>query len=307
MLWGYSSTTPFFEDYLASQFLGDCDYDLAVSYGCPFGLTVEKLKKNSFCKVVADLAPHNISISMDEFKRNNMQYSFPHLINPFLKELYLKHLRLADRVIVHSRSSAEYIQKEANLKELPDVIPHGCYPPEKTEKLPDEFTCGYAGALGTDKGIVYLINSIINYPDRITLLIGGREAQNFMVNQKYADRFKVVGEFADMKDFYNQCSIGIYPSIVEGFGICILETMAHGRPVIVGEGAGASELIEDGKQGFVVDGRDVQGIINKIKYFEENPDEVRRMGSEARKTAEKYTWESIRAKYVDLYKKLLNQ
>jgi len=151
-----------------------------------------------------------------------------------------------------------------------------------------------------------LVNSVIYYPEKIMLLLGGHDSTSFMINQKYQDRFKILGNFNNMSYFYNQCSVGIFPSVTEGFGICILEMMAHARPVIVGMGAGASELVEDGKQGFVVDGRDIDEIQSKIKYFKDNPGEVKRMGLEARKTAEQNTWDIIRKRYVDVYKELIN-
>jgi len=153
-LWGYAATTPFFEDYLGCCFIKDEPIDLAVTYGCPWLMSLSKLRKENITKIICDLAPHNIKLSMAEFAKQNQQYSYPHLVNPFLKELYLKHLRLADKVVVHSNSSAKYIKDEAMLKELPTVIPHGCEPPEKTVPLPDELAFGYAGEHGPDKGLV---------------------------------------------------------------------------------------------------------------------------------------------------------
>lgn len=305
MMWGYKESTPFFEDYLARSFLPDEPIDIAVTYGCPFGMTIEKLKKENMTKVIADLAPHNIKISMEEHMKYTKSYPYPHLINPFLLELYLRHLRLADKVVVHSHSSAEYIMKEANLKELPEVIPHGTELPESTPEYPDEFIPSYFGAIGHDKGFIYLFNAIVLYPSEIKLLIGGRETQGIVLNDKIKKRFELMGYVEYLHDFYKKVSIYIQPSVVEGFGITPLEAMSYGRPVVVAEGAGVSELITDGHNGFVIPIRDVQAIIDKIQYFKDNPDEIKRMGLNARKTAEKYSWKIIRKNYIDLYKGVL--
>jgi len=77
--------------------------------------------------------------------------------------------------------------------------------------------------------------------------------------------------------------------------------MAHGRPVIVAEGAGVHEIVEDGKEGFIVPIRDADSIAACIKQFRDSPEEVENMGANARRKAEQYTWEKIRKQYERLY------
>ncbi len=285
---------PFFYDYFANSMVRYKDFDLAITYGCPFGETVRTLKKESFCKVICDLAPHNIKISREEhLKYIPHQYPYPHLTNQYLLELYLKQLRLADKVIVHSHSSAEYIMNEAKLTEKPIVIPHGCYLPSEIPEPPAEFMPGYFGSLGKDKGIIYLLTAI--QKNNMQLIIGGREAANLESNET----IHVLGE-TSLPEFYSKISVYVQPSVIEGFGITPLEAMAFNRPVIVSEGAGMSELITDGKDGFVVPRRDAESILTKLQYFKDNPEEIDRMGKNARKTAEKYTWEKIQSRYKDV-------
>ena len=302
--YGYSGIDPFFIDYMAYHLLQKEPTELVVTYGCPFGLTIEEIKREFFCKVVCDLAPHNIDISREEHMKFTGQYPYPHLTDSMLWGLYSRHLRFADKVVVHSHSSAEYIKRKARLKEDPVVIPHGCYLPEDIPAFPEMFTPSYFGSVGLDKGITYLINAWLGIPQG-ELLIGGREGENLRLEDKYMSRFKILGLVENLVDFYKQTSIYIQPSIIEGFGLTPLEAMAHGRPVIVAEGAGMSELVTDGKDGFVVPIRDIDAIRNKIIFYHDNPDEITRMGAEARKTAEKYTWDIIKRQYIKLYEELL--
>jgi len=298
--------TPFFQDYIAYNHIPDEPIELVQTYACPFGLTIEKLKKNNFCKIVADLAPHNIDISKEEHIRFTKEYPFPHLTDPWLLKLYMRHLCLADVVVVHSHSSADYIKKTADLKNDPVVIPHGCNLPTEIPVFPERFTPGYFGALGIDKGISYLIDGWLNCPlnKDLQLLIGGRGTEAFKIPEPYASRFKTIGGVAEISEFYKQISIYIQPSIQDGFGITPLEAMAYGRPVIVSNGAGVSELVTDGKDGFVVPMRDIKAIRDKIMYYYDNPSEIKRMGQEARKTAEKYTWKQVLGEYVDLWQRI---
>jgi len=297
--------TPFIQDYIAYNLIPDEPIELVQTYACPFGLTIEKLKKNPSCKVVADLAPHNIAISKEEHIKLTKEYPFPHLTDPWLLKLYLRHLRLADVVVVHSHSSADYIKKTANLKNDPVVIPHGCNLPAEIPSFPEQFTPGYFGVLGIDKGISYMIDGWLNCPYKdLQLLIGGRGTEIFKIPEPFNSRFKTIGGVADIGEFYKQISVYIQPSIQDGFGITPLEAMAYGRPVIVSNGAGVSELITDGKDGFVVPMRDIKAIRDKTIYFHDNPSELKRMGLEARKTSEKYTWTRVLGEYVDLWQKI---
>jgi len=301
----YRYYDPFFMDYMASALLPDEPIELVQTYACPFGETIEKLKTKYLAKIVADIAPHNIETSMQEHIKWQGSYPYPHLTNQFLWKLYSKHLRLADKVIVHSHSSAEYLEKAAELECRPTVIPHGCYLAHPCyETYPNTITPGYFGALGIDKGIIYMINAWLNckYPSK--LIMGGRDAEGFKLEANM-DKFHIIGAVKNIADFYSKISFYIQPSVVEGFGITPLEAMAFNRPVIVAEGAGMCELVTDGKDGFVVPIRDIEAIKDKIGYFFDNPDEIQRMGKEARKTAEKYTWDKIRKQYITIYKELL--
>lgn len=304
--WGYNDSDPFFMDYMAYHMLPKEQIDLAVTYACPFGLTAEELKREFNSKIVCDLAPHNIDISREEHEKYIGSYPYPHLTGHYLWGLYSRHLRYADRVIVHSHKSAEYIEKKAKLKETPTVIPHGTYIPETTPSFPEKTTPSYLGASGFDKGIIYMVNSWLRtpHPTDLQMIIGGREAQ-FKLEEQYMSHFKFTGYIEKLKDFFKQVSFGIFPSVTEGFNICALDYMAYGRPVIVAEGAGMSELITDGKDGFVVPIRDVNALQTKIQYFNENPGEAKRMGNNAQMTAKKYKWSIIRDQYKKVFEELL--
>jgi len=293
---------PFSMDYLAYHLLPDEPIDIVQTYGCPFGLTVEELKRKG-AKVVADVAPHNLEISQEEHLKLTGKYPYPHLTEEMLWGMYSRNLCLSDVVIVHSHSSAKYIQQKARLKELPTVIPHGINLPETIPAYPEKFIPGYFGALGVDKGLSYLIRAWvqINTPTpKGELYVGGYGTEAF----GQSPYCKALGGFENTSDFYKQVSIGVFPSVTEGFNICALEMMAHGRPVIVAEGAGVNELIEDGKSGFRIPIRNIEALQGRINYFFDNPSEVTRMGAEARKMAEKYEWSKVREQYVSIYNQL---
>lgn len=54
----------------------------------------------------------------------------------------------------------------------------------------------------------------------------------------------------ELKAAYSVCSGVVLSSNIEGFGISVLEGWANKKPVVVSKGAGASELVVDGSNGY---------------------------------------------------------
>lgn len=95
----------------------------------------------------------------------------------------------------------------------------------------------------------------------------------------------------------------VLPSLFEGFGLVILEAMAAGLPVITTTNTGGPDVIEDGKEGFIVPAGNVEALREKMSYFIQNPEQAFKMGQAAHQKARQYTWE----KYGSLYAKIVEE
>jgi glycosyltransferase involved in cell wall biosynthesis len=299
---------PFLFDYFTLEIFKTfqirlTETDLVHFNGNPFGLTAYELKGKT--KIFVTVPAHNLERSIEEFQNLGMSYPFIHMTDSYLWEIYIRHVRLADVVICPSEMSASYIKRKLNLTNRIVVIPHGCYLPEKTEPIPEKFDVAYLGQLGPDKGVIYLIQAWteLNLQDSTLILAGETpELAYQLINMAGGTgNYHLAGYVPDVSEIYNKCTVYVQPSVTEGFGIEVLEAMAHGRPVIVTEGAGAHEIVEDGKEGFIVPIRDPKAIATCIRYFRENPSEVEKFGKNARLKAEQYTWEKIRKMYEEIY------
>lgn len=107
--------------------------------------------------------------------------------------------------------------------------------------------------------------------------------------------------FVDPAEQYKKASILIYPSLTEGFEKVTMEAMSSGLPIITTTNTGASSLIKEGKEGFVVPIRDSAAIEKHVRYFYENPGEIKRMGRNARRLAERYDWNSFSKRMCSLF------
>lgn len=267
-------------------------FDLAVFYGAPFGLVAKKVKP---AKIVSDVAPHNIELSREEHKLLGTPFNYGrHLTDWNEWHRYMLHVVLADLVIVHSHFSGEYIRKNLKLTNRIEVLPHGCDPPDVVPPYPDQFVIGHLSVNAPDKGQIYLLQAIKK--------LGPLKNAGFAYAGLNTELMGGQGYISDPAKFYSILSVYVQPTVTEGFGLTCLEAMSYGRPVIVTEGAGVMELIEDGKDGFIVPIRDPEKIAEKIEYFYNSPSEVKRMGHNAREKATKYTWRKVREEYQKLFR-----
>lgn len=89
----------------------------------------------------------------------------------------------------------------------------------------------------------------------------------------------------ELQAAYTSCALFVHPAPWEGFGLVAVEAWLHGRPVIVTKGAGVSELVNDGVNGYVVPSTSVNALATKISRMLAHPEEADRMGEAGWMTA----------------------
>lgn len=104
-----------------------------------------------------------------------------------------------------------------------------------------------------------------------------------------ADRVHFVGLVDDVRPWYAAADVLVLPSMAEAFGMCILEAMACGLPVVVRSYAGAAALVKKNTNGFVFHQADE---LNPLLRRLAGKRLRQRLGNEARQTAQSYTWDN---------------
>jgi phosphatidylinositol alpha-1,6-mannosyltransferase len=81
---------------------------------------------------------------------------------------------------------------------------------------------------------------------------------------------------------------------VEGLGIVYLEASAAGLPVVGGDSGGAPDAILDGETGYVVGGRDVQALADRLTALLLDPAHAKAMGEKGRAWVEReWNWDLV--------------
>ena len=175
---------------------------------------------------------------------------------------------------------------------------------EKSEGSPVRFV--FVGLVDARKGIPFLLeswNKITTTGIELTLIGPITSGIENFININYPSVIiKGKLSFNELKGILPNYDVMIFPSFFEGFGLVIPEAMASGLPVITTSATCGPDIIEQGKEGFVIEPGDMEQIKTAIEFFIKEPGSLTKMGSLARAKAEKFSWDA----YGDQWNKILN-
>lgn len=104
--------------------------------------------------------------------------------------------------------------------------------------------------------------------------------------------------------YYAAAEMVVMPSHYESFGMVALEAMAMGTPVIASEVGGLAHLVQHGVNGFHVPSRDPEALAARILHLLQDKELRARLGTQARRYAQDFAWETITARMIDVYRLL---
>lgn len=124
--------------------------------------------------------------------------------------------------------------------------------------------------------------------------------------KRYKDRVRIITNPVDqdyIAELYKNCQVYIQPSKYESFGLCIIEAMSSGRPVVAFKVGGIPELIAD--CGFVVNNK--ESFLSTVEKLLNDRELCQKIGEKAHARAENYKWDIIAKNTLDFYKVILNE
>jgi glycosyltransferase involved in cell wall biosynthesis len=232
-------------------------------------------------------------------------------------------LRQVDGIVAVSRYTAGQLLERFDLdKNKIRVIHHGisleewgeCEPESlgRTKisfALPDEFLL-FVGALESRKNLPLLIKALPVLHDRhgkIPLVVVGRRGSDSdtvekIVRERGLDPWvKMVGYVnqADLRNIYRLASVFVYPSLVEGFGIPLLEAMASSLPVVASRSSALPEIAQDAA--LYIDPQDPVDLAAKIYQIMKDPSVREKLVSAGINRVRDFTWEKAASETVTFY------
>ncbi|HOL66830.1 MAG TPA: glycosyltransferase [bacterium] len=194
-------------------------------------------------------------------------------------------LRFTRQVVANSLAVRDFYQRRERIpQEKITVIPNGI----EVEKFADislssdkkkalgleeaSFVIGAGGRFTPQKGLIFLIRAMPEvlkvFPDAVAVLVGDgplRKELETAARQAGVSRNMVfTGYRDDIHEIFSGVDVVVVPSLFEGMPNVVLEAMALRKPVIGSDIPEIAELVEDGKNGFLVPVRDPEALAKKI-------------------------------------------
>lgn len=194
-----------------------------------------------------------------------------------IRSLAEKLLRQASRVIVLSEAEATNILKRspnAKISILPNAVSTDDFP--ETEREWGTKTIIYLGRLQEAKGLSEIVEACRvllsqGFKFRFTCFGTGPDQDEFFRRMKnvIGENFHYGGVVAGREKVQalNAADIFLMPSRFEGLPLALLEAMAAGCVPIVSNRGAIPSVVEDGRNGFLVDPGDLTQIVGKLKFL----------------------------------------
>lgn len=207
-------------------------------------------------------------------------------------------LRLADQIFVASSFTASTLADYPGELAPVHVIPYGFSPPGAARAYDYDgrrpLKLLFVGGLSQRKGIADLFAAVAAIGPAVELTVVGRKAVEncpaldlALAKHRWIPSLPHDGVLQLMREH----DVFVFPSLFEGFGLVITEAMSQGTPVITTDRTAGPDLIEHGRNGWLVEAGSTPALQAAIEDLLHHPEQIADNGREAMESARLRPWE----------------
>jgi glycosyltransferase involved in cell wall biosynthesis len=288
-------------------------YDLSFSFASvPAGIISYLLK-------LRYRLPYIVSLQGPDVPGFEARYSYLYpILKPIVRQVWSK----ASFVTAISNKHMKLAKKTMPELEIPIIVngvdTNTYSPSDKTKSTKQVIKILCVGRLIKRKGHHHLINAFADVYESLKapiqlVLVGKGDAENELKQMTVELGLETQVYFAGyidqkgMPNVYRDADIFVLPSQNEGMSIALLEAMATGLPVVVTPTGGTDELVQDGKNGFIVEWSDVPSLAKAMCTLITNKSLREDIGKINQSIAEQFSWERFAREYHKLCTNLSEQ
>lgn len=213
----------------------------------------------------------------------------------------------------------EYNVPSSNIEVIPNGVDCERFTPQLRETVgrtlrdklkftSDDFLLIFVGNEFERKGLKHAIiaMSLLKKPNIKLLVIGNDNPTQYIAMATQwglLNRIRFIGAVQNIEDYFAMSDAFIFPTLYEAFSLATLEAAASGVPLITTKVNGTEELIEEGINGFFIE-RHADDIAAKVVRLVDDAELRNRLGTNARISAECYSWDIITQRTIEVYEKV---
>jgi N-acetyl-alpha-D-glucosaminyl L-malate synthase BshA len=144
-------------------------------------------------------------------------------------------------------------------------------------------------------------------PMRLLILAGGPFAPYEPLLDEFGlrDRVLILENVVEVEDYLAAADVGLYASEAESFGLSILETLFHAKPVVAFRVGGIPEVVTEGASGFLHPFGDINAMAASLVRLAESSELACKLGEQGQQDARrKFSAAEIVPRYQALYERL---
>lgn len=235
------------------------------------------------------------------------------------KKHYQKQINQAQAITTISRYVAEDVQRQLNVprQTIIDVIYCGVNIPGDVLMAPpgvqpDGPFLFFVGMLQSYKNVHTMLPLLAANPDYWLVLAGpdkpeySQQIWEQARQLNVADRLLMPGPVNESTKWwlYAHCEAFLFPSLMEGFGIPVIEAMSFGKPVFSSPLTSLPEV--GGSEAFYFPSFDAETVTETFRKGMETYRNDAAMPERLRQQSQQFRWEIAAADYWKLYQKLMD-
>jgi glycosyltransferase involved in cell wall biosynthesis len=170
----------------------------------------------------------------------------------------------------------------------------------------------FVGSITNIKGLSFLLTAAQKIDDCCVILVGWETPYLNELKKNFNELFELK-KVIYMKEVNTKTLLSLYsnaeflvlPSRYDSYAMVVLEAMAAGKPVIISDNVGSKEIIENGKEGFIIPFGDVESLTSAMSNLLNDEHLAKKMGCFARKKSLQNTWETKAKEYISMFKEII--
>jgi glycosyltransferase involved in cell wall biosynthesis len=258
--------------------------------------------------------------NMPEFKAFGIKIFFSKgLITKFYEKIRIekRYLKCNNQFIAISNDTLNYYKRNLhpklrkNIHFLPNAIDYDKFYNADRKQISEVINLIMVGHMADNKNQIFLIDVLQrlrkeNINANLTLL-GDKQNNGAKIESK-ADQLglrpyvSMPGTVEDVENHLKNQHIYVHSAYFESFGLVMIEAMAAGLPVVCLDGGGNRDIIENGKNGFIIEKPDAKLFAEKIIDLINNPLLYSEISHYAQEFARQYDIKKYVDRLLEMYK-----